>query len=65
MSGQKMMLDEKVKIADEFIESLNFYRTPQSLKFDLRKYSKYIRDNNIKEEDVPESVVNECIIKND
>ncbi len=36
--------------------------TKEPLNFDLRKYSKYIREHNIKE-DVPQSVIDESIIK--
>lgn len=39
---------KKDKIAHDFIMSVNPYRSKPSLGIDLRKLSKYVKDNNLK-----------------
>ncbi|MGN0512857.1 MAG: hypothetical protein ACI4GD_01165 [Lachnospiraceae bacterium] len=57
MSGQTMSFNDKKELANSFIKRVNPYEKKEGLKFDLRGYAKYLKDNNIPNDNVPPSVV--------
>lgn len=57
MGGQMKSYKEKMAIVDEFISRVNPYQKPESLRFDLRGYAKYLKDHNISGKNVSEDIV--------
>ena len=57
MAGQTMSFEEKQKLVQTFIETVNPYEKKPGLKFDLRGYAKYLDEHNIPGNNVPPSVV--------
>ncbi len=58
MNGQTTLFNEKQKIADDFIERINPYGDYENLDFDMRGYSKYVKEHNIPGNNIPEEVMN-------
>ena len=52
---------EKQKQMEEYIEKNNPYRELEPLHFDLRGYGKYIEDNHIDKNNIPDEVVQKFI----
>lgn len=57
MNGPMSAYKEKQQIADSFIERLNPYEKLTPLRFDLRGYAKFLKENGISGKDVPSDVV--------
>lgn len=47
MTGQMKSYNEKKNIANEFIQKINPYETGKPLKFDLRGYASYVKENRL------------------
>ena len=57
MSGQTMTFEEKQRLIDSFIQSVDPYKKPEPLRFDLRKYADYVKKNNLKGENITEAIM--------
>jgi hypothetical protein len=57
MAGQAISFEEKQKMVQTFVETVNPYEKKPGLKFDLRRYSEYLSDHNISGNNVPPSVL--------
>lgn len=55
MNGQ--MKKSKRQIVEEYINLVNPYETPKPIAFDLRGYAAYIRENNLKAEDITPEIM--------
>lgn len=58
MRGRKMSFKEKNNAVQEFIGRVKPYEKPPKLNFDLRGYAKYLSENNIPGNKVPQNVIN-------
>ncbi len=56
MNGRKKSYKEKQRIVEEFIEKGRIYETQPTLKFDLRGYAKYLKENNLSGKNIDESI---------
>ena len=57
MNGQKNTYKEKDRTIRKYISLVNPYKTHKPLKYDLRKYAAYVRDHNLRVEDISEDVM--------
>lgn len=57
MNGQTKLFNERQKIMEEFILASKPYEKTPKLQFDLRGYSKYLKEHNIAGNTVPKEVV--------
>ena len=57
MNGQ-MTYTEKIKMVEEFIDTVNPYDNPPVLNFDMRGYVNYIKENNLTSDNITEDVLN-------
>ena len=57
MTGQMSVFKQKQRLVEEFIERINPYENPVPLQFDLRGYSKYLKDNNLTGKDVSDEIL--------
>lgn len=57
MNRQKTF-NEKLKIVENFIATVNPYEKSPNLNFDLRGYAKYVRDNNLTRKNITTDVMN-------
>ena len=63
MNGQMKSYSEKKLIANEFIQRNNPYKKGPSLKFDLRGYASYVRENGLKANEITPKILN-MFVKN-
>lgn len=57
MSGQMKIYREKQKLVDEFVSLVDPYKKIEPLKFDMREYGKYLEEQNLSGEYVPEEIL--------
>ena len=57
MNGQQLSFKEKQSIVEKFIVSVDPYAEREPLKFDLRSYSRYVRENNIPLREITEEIM--------
>lgn len=57
MNGQMKSYKEKMTIVDEYLSRFDPYKKLEPLKFDLRGYAKYLKENNISGKNVSTDVV--------
>lgn len=62
MAGQMNVFKERQTKIDNLIEKVNPYKKLEPLNFDLRAYYKYIEENNISGEDIPQEILDRFII---
>jgi len=62
MNGQMLSCKEKEKLIEEYIEKINPYQPLVPLKFDLRKYSAYVSENNLKEQNITEDILKKFVL---
>lgn len=56
MNGQKTL--SKDQMAEDFIKRINPYEKHQPMNYDLRAYVNYIREHNLKIEEITPELVN-------
>ena len=57
MNGQTKSSSEKQRIVDEYILKHNPYKELTPLNFNLRQYARYVKENNLKAEDIFNTVM--------
>ena len=57
MNEQTKSFKEKNDMVQEYIKKANPYKPLEPLKFDLRAYAAYLKENSLSGKDVPESVL--------
>lgn len=55
---ERMTYNEKIKVAEEFIATVNPYEKSTNLNFDLRGYAKYVKEHNYAGKNIPVDVIN-------
>lgn len=63
MSGQMKSYRYKQKLVDDFIDKMKPYEKHENLKFDMRSYAKYLKENKMSGKNVPDDVVSKFIKK--
>ena len=57
MNGQMLSCEERKKKIDEYIARNDPYRPLTPLKFDLRGYAAYIKEHQLKAQDITEDIL--------
>ena len=55
--GQRQKYKAREQMVDEYIKDRNIYKTQPPLKFDLRGYAKYLRENNLQGKTVDKAII--------
>lgn len=56
MSGQTMSFKEKGRLEQELIQRVNPYESPEPSDIDLHGYARYVRENNIPNDQIDERI---------
>lgn len=64
MTGQMKSFKEKQNMVDEFVSQMNIYETQPLLKFDFHGYAKYVKENNLTNQTITDSVMNHFLHTN-
>ena len=57
MTGQTKSFEEKQRMIDEYILKNDPYRKLSPLKFNMRQYAKYVKENNLKPENISNAIM--------
>ena len=57
MNGQQLSYEEKKRIAKNFIVNVDPYGKREPLRFDMRRYAQYVKDNNIPVSEITEETM--------
>lgn len=58
MNGPMKTFKEKQNVVEQYVKAVNPYKKQENLHFDLRKYAKFIEENNISASDVTDEMLN-------
>ena len=62
MIGLRKSSEEKRQLVDEYLKKYNPYEKQPTLNFDLRKYARFVEQNNLKRDQITEAVMEQFVV---